>query len=265
MRITGLLASLLSVSVAVSAGCKKDQTSSRTEKDVAAEDSPKGTRNEPTNDAEARDDKKRDEWIRKLVRAFDFQKALAIEFETSATNVHGREGKTNGAGVFSILRTPGPTYRRVHMNNLHILPQDDNKQIGIEERLLWVTDGETLTHYGAVKTQAETTRSPYRHADMLQFGGRELFDIIQEHHVLEFKSEDTLYNRPVVVFDAMPKHGKGRLRHWFDIETGVRLRYKEWDASGELYFEMQSMQLEMEPEFPEDWFHPVLPDPNDSQ
>lgn len=263
MKMNRTLATFLLVGLAIPLGCKKDKpTDGGTEK-VATDAEVRQDASTPAPDAAKKElIAETKAAIDELVRAFESQQSVHMQFETSASYIPGRDGRTGGSGDFAILRTPEATFRRVNINNIHVVRVDDAKQVSVQEILVWVTDGVTLTHWAAVKTGSETTQTEYRHADMLQIGGSELFGIIQRGHVLTLTGKDTLDGRPVVIFEAKPKNGKGKTRHWFDAETGARIRYTEWDAAGEIYFKLRMTELTSGKEFPGDWFEPEFPDFN---
>lgn len=263
MKMKTALATFLLVGAAATLGCKKDQQTDTGKGKVSADtEVPRDSSTAAQNAEKQELVEKTNAAIDELARAFESQQSLHMQFETSASYIPGRDGKTGGSGDFAILRTPDATYRRVNINNMHIVRVDEAKQIGVQEIMVWVTDGVTLTHWAAVKTGSEKTQSEYRHADMLQIGGPELFDIIRRDNALTLKGKDTLDGRPVVIFEAKPKSGKGRTRHWFDAKTGARIRYTEWDAAGEIYYKLRMTELTSGEELPEDWFKPELPDLN---
>ncbi len=173
-----------------------------------------------------------------------------------------RKGSTNGDGTYDLLKEGDKTKIRFYTENvLRIDIGKKSSDLRTAEFLYWVTDGIVLyqsTHQA--KQYYVVTKTWYEDKDILQVGGPPLMYTLRSERHLESVEDSELDGRPVVVFKAVPPDGDWFELHYFDKETGIRLRLVEFDSDRVRQFEVTLTELDMNVEFEPDHFTLDIPE-----
>ncbi len=188
--------------------------------------------------------------------------SFSAKVETFVAQAIERKGKTVGDGTYDLLKEGDKTKIRFYTENvLHIDIGKEHSDLRTAEFLYWVTDGIVLyqsTHQA--QKYYVVTKTWYEEKDILQVGGPALMYTLRSERRLESVEEDVQEGRPVVVFKAVPPDGDWFELHYFDKETGIRLRFVEFDNDDVKKFELTLSELKTGVEFEPDHFTFEIPE-----
>ena len=187
-----------------------------------------------------------------------FSAAVATDFPQEAA---GKPGFTKGKGTYECAKRGDKLLIRFGLVNNLWIETGEAQRIHTGERLVFVYDGEFLYYQlQQPKTLKTTTKSVYEPDRILQFGGRELFRSLSETSSLKLAGEQMVDDRAAYVIEAAPTTGDGSAVHYFDKQTGARLKMIERDKDGKDTLTLTLSDLKADPEFSEDYFTYKLPE-----
>lgn len=195
--------------------------------------------------------------IRKLLDAWDHVQMASAKVDMLLDDAAGMEGDTKGEGRYDFLKDNGRTSIRFKLTNLLRIksPEEgDNSTYWTAERLIFVTDGAVLHRSIEQSGHTTATKVKYDPDDILQVGGRHLFDALQRVNRLSLLPDQTLQGKDVYVIEAESLDDDSKSIHYFEKETGIRLKMVEKDQSGGDYLAITLSEVDLSPQFEPDHF-----------
>ena len=195
--------------------------------------------------------------IRELLDAWDHVQMASTRIDMLLDDAAGMEGDTKGDGRYDFLKDNGRTSIRFKLTNLLRIksPEEgDNSEYWTAERLIFVTDGAVLFRFVEQSKHKTVTKAQYDPDDVLQVGGRHLLDALQRDNRLSLLSDQTLQGKDMYVIEAESLDGDSKSIHYFDKETGIRLKMVELDQSGRDYLTITLSEVDLSPQFEPDHF-----------
>jgi len=128
------------------------------------------------------------------------------------------------------------------------------------EILTYIRDGEFLYHLVRQYELVTATKYRYNPDRVLQIGGPQLLRSLAERNDLKLLPEEQIDDRATYVVEAKPKGGDWVSRHYFDKQTGIRLKLVELDEKGVETLSISLSELNFNPEFSEDLFTLIPPE-----
>jgi outer membrane lipoprotein-sorting protein len=186
-----------------------------------------------------------------------FSAAVATELPQEAAR---KPGVTKGKGTYECAKRGDKLLIRFGLVNNLWITTGDAKSIHTGEILLFVYDGEFLYSQLQQPQLKKTTKSVYEPDRVLQFGGRELFRSLSETNGLKLAGEQMVDDRAAYVIEATPTTGDGSAVHYFDKQTGARLKMIVRDKDGKDTLILTLSDLKADPELSEDYFTYKLPE-----
>jgi outer membrane lipoprotein-sorting protein len=198
--------------------------------------------------------------IADLVARWDQLQSFSAAVATELSQGAGKPGMTKGKGTYECARRGDKLLVRFGLVNNVWVETGDAKRIHTGEILLFVYDGEFLYSQLQQPQFKKTTKSVYEPDRVLQFGGRELFRGLSETNALKLAGEQIVDERAAYVIEATPTTGDGSAVHYFDKQTGARLKMIERDKDGKDTLTLTLSDLKANPELSEDYFIYKLPE-----
>ena len=241
-------------------GCKKKPVREAVPPDTTQTGEPQSTPEQTTSAAETL--KALDAVEQAWARTHSFSATVQIFVDQAI----GRPGSTSGDGTYDLLKEGDKTKIRFYMANaLRIDIAIEHSDLRTAEFLYWVTDGTVLyqsTHQA--KKYYVVNKTWYEDKDILHVGGPPLMYTLRSERRLESVEDEELDGRAVVVFKAVPPDGDWFELHYFDKETGIRLKLVEFDSGSDSdsvkKFELTLTELNMNVEFEPDHFTFEIPE-----
>lgn len=198
--------------------------------------------------------------IDELTARWEGVQALSLRLRTEIPNAGGMKGWTKGEGTYDLLRTEGTSKTRFWVfNNLSLHMENKNRK-KTAEVVMQVFDGQHLFLLNQQFEYQKVTKAKYDPARVLHFGGKNLFDSIVAESKVRLLPPESVDGREAVVLEEKPLDGSAVIRHWFDKETGMRIRLTEVGADGTQRLTLSTSDVNTAPEFAPDRFVFTLPD-----
>jgi len=198
--------------------------------------------------------------IADLVTRWDQLQSFSAAVATELSQGAGKPGMTKGKGTYECAKRGDKLLIRFRLVNNVWVETGEAKRVHTGERLVFVYDGEFLYYQLQQPQLNKTTKSVYEPDRILQFGGRELFHSLSETSSLKLAGEQIIDDRAAYVIEATPTTGDGSAVHYFDKQTGARLKMIERDKDGKNTLTLTLSDLKANPEFSEDYFTYKLPE-----
>ena len=195
--------------------------------------------------------------ILELVDAWGHVHMASAKVDTVLNAAGGLEGGTKGEGQYDFLNDNGHTSIRFKLTNMLRIkaPEEEgNVEYWTAERLIFVTDGAVLYRFVEQSKHKTVTKVEYNPDDILQVGGRRLLDALQRDNRLSLMPDQTLQGKDVYVIEAESLVGGAKSIHYFDKETGIRLKMAELDQSGKDFLTITLSEVDLSPQFEPDHF-----------
>jgi hypothetical protein len=190
--------------------------------------------------------------------------SFSADVKTLVWEAIGRAGRTEGNGKYDLAKRDGKCCIRFFMENLLVILADPEDKLGKQyrtaERLYWVTDGEVLYQLTLQHGLHRVTKSWHDESDIMHMGGEPLLSTLRDRRQVQRLQDDEIDGAPVYVLQSRPLDGDWTERHWFQKETGIRVKYVETDADGEQTFALKLTGLKTGVEFPPDHFTLDIPE-----
>jgi len=198
--------------------------------------------------------------IADLVARWDQLQSFSAAVATELSQGAGKPGLTKGKGAYECAKRGEKLLIRFRLVNNVWVKTGEAKRVHTGERLVFVYDGEFLYYQLEQPQLNKATKSVYEPDRILQFGGRELFRSLSETSSLKLAGEQMVDDRAAYVIEATPTTGDGSAVHYFDKQTGARLKMIERDKDGQETLTLTLSDLKANPEFSEDYFIYKLPE-----
>ncbi len=198
--------------------------------------------------------------IADLVARWDQLQSFSAAVATELSQGAGRPGLTKGKGMYECAKRGDKLLIRFRLLNNVWVETSEIQRVHTGERLVFVYDGEFLYYQLQQPQLNKATKSVYEPDRILQFGGRELFRSLSETSSLRLAGEQMVDDRAAYVIEATPTTGDGSAVHYFDKQTGARLKMIERDKTGQETLTLTLSDLKVNPEFSEDYFTYKLPE-----
>ncbi len=213
-------------------------------------------------EAKIADPKLRD-LIKSLTASFESLEAFSAETTLKLAEAGGMPGETLGKGLYKLLRADGKTKLRFDArNNITIdnLEAGEGNKYWTYEYITQIYDGEHL-YLQIRQTGFDRARKvDYDPNAILQLGGTELFSHLSQEDTLTLLPDDVIDERPTYAIRTTPTAGGLVGTHWFDKQTGIRLRIIETEGDGSEYFRLDVHNIDLKPSFEEGTFQYILPE-----
>jgi len=199
--------------------------------------------------------------IAELTARWDELQTFSAAVATELPQAAGNPGKTLGKGTYELAKRGAKRLFRLGLANTLWIDHGDAKSTQTGEILVFVYDGEFL--YSQLQQPQhfkKTTKSRYEPDRVLQIGGQDLFRGLTENNILKLGPEEIVDGRAAYVVEATPTTGKGSAVHYFDKQTGARLKMMVRDESGKSTLTLTLSDLNTSPVFSEDHFTYKLPE-----
>ena len=189
--------------------------------------------------------------------------SFSAKVETFVAQAIGRQGKTVGNGPYDLLKE-GKTgkIRFYAANELYIdIPEKEGSELRTAEFLYWVTDGTFLyqsTHQAP--KHLVVTKTWYDEKDVLQMAGPALMHTLRNDRTLKRLEDVELQERPCYAIEATPTDGGWSEHHYFEKETGIRIKFVEFDEQREKFFEVTLSEIQTNVEFEAKHFTLEIPE-----
>ncbi len=206
-------------------------------------------------------DEKTQSIIAELAKRWEEWPAFSADVATVLPTAAGKPGVTKGKGTYVWTKRGDKRLIRFFLSNWLKFDLGDTKTAITSEVLIFLYDGEFL--YSQLQQPIEfkeTTKSRYQPERILQIGGQDLFKTLAETNELKLVGEEMLDVRAAYVIEARPVTGNGSSVHYFDKQTGARLKMIERDESGKAVLTLSLSNLNTNPELSEDRFIYTLPE-----
>jgi len=228
--------------------------------------------------------------IDKLIAKWNEIDAVSVSFKTRLPEAAGSPGSTLGTGKFDYVKIDAGIRIWYWMFNELWFDQEGGKKILTAENLISVYDGEFLYQQVAQYEFLQTTKTRYHPDKILQIGGVELFRRLRELNTLRPVGEETLTGSLIpketeapeetkglegrqtagdvgflegmetYVIEATPKDGDWKETHWFDKETGIRVRLLQTGKEETPALLLEVIGIDLDPKFDDDHFVYKLPE-----
>lgn len=201
--------------------------------------------------------------ITELSQAWDKVTSFSGTIHTELEEAIEREGRTVGEGTYDLLRSDNGTKIRFELaNTLYIETGWENRaQLATAEILSWVTDGtfmyqstqQAKKYHKVVKTRSNPDT-------ILQMAAPIVLRKLSSNYDLELLPDEVADGKKVTVIKASPRHGTWTEKHFFDKESGVRVKHLELDNNGKQTYLLTLTDLKTNVEFESDHFIFEMPD-----
>ena len=199
--------------------------------------------------------------IAELTARWDELQAFSAAVATELPQAAGNPGTTQGKGTYEWSKRGEKRLIRFGLVNTLRIETGEAKAILTGEILIFLYDGEFLySQLQQPRIFKQTTKSRYEPDRVLQIGGKDLFRGLSETNSLKLRPEEMVDGRAAYVIETTPTTGKGSTVHYFDKQTGVRLKMIEGDETGKATFTLTLSDLNTSHEFSEDYFTYKLPE-----
>lgn len=202
--------------------------------------------------------------VDEMLNAWDGVQAVSANVETFMPKALGQPGTTNGSGTYDLLKKNGKVLIRFDVVNtmkLDIADDPEHTQYYAGERLRWVVDGDVIYHWfqqpdfkKAGEVVERATKEPYSPDKIVQIGGQPLFDQLRHDFDLRRLPDIDYEGRPVYVLRGDAHGANWHSLHYFDKESGIRVRMVENEADGSASLRILLKHLDLAPEFGPDHF-----------
>jgi len=187
--------------------------------------------------------------------------SCSLKIETNMKQAIEGPGTTQGTGSFDYSRKdPIPLVKFGMVNKLHIY-YDQTKRYQTMETLDILVDGEFMYSTLHQPKHWVATKTAYDPLQILPFGGPLLWKDLTEHYALSLQPDELHLDRPVVVIQGLPIDGDNFIsRHYFDKESGIRVKLTHVDSEGRTKLSIEVTEMTLNTTFPEGHFTFVLPE-----
>lgn len=129
-----------------------------------------------------------------------------------------------GQGFYECMKKDGKLLARFEVVN-RIVRKDEVAELMRDERkVVTVLDGESLYVYTEGGGMPTAHRYPAKSDQIIQLGGRHLFNQLHQLNELEVLPDETIDGRAVYVIGGIPKDTGGRATYYFDQQTGIMVK-----------------------------------------
>lgn len=195
---------------------------------------------------------------------------LSAVIHTEMPNAAGMDGTTKGIGEYAYQRSDGDPLLCLRLRNVLSISKETTLPDGrtsnmlyTEEEIVTTHDGDSMWQRISQLNNQQMFKRKYDPAEVLQLGGRDLWDTLVEgttvtrlpdEHVEEAGGLDAHK------FSVTPLDGDWTSVHWFDKETGLRLKTVETGPDKTVTLTMWVDQINFDPQFAEDRFVVSVPE-----
>jgi hypothetical protein len=199
-----------------------------------------------------------------MITAWQGVEAVSAEVETYMSSALGQPGMTAGGGTYDLSKRGGTLRIRFAMNNelrLNLADAKETEHFFAIEALRWLVDGDMIYHsyhqpdFKRVgETVARATKEKYSPDKVVQIGGKALFDQLERDFDLQRLPDIEYEGRQVYVLRGNARGGDWHSLHYFDKESGIRVRMVENDADGSASLRITLKDVNLTPAFEPDHF-----------
>lgn len=193
-----------------------------------------------------------------LADKFEKLGAMSATLKTELASAAGGAGTTEGTGNYEFKMQDGKRLIRVWLSNSLTIAGNDTLY-HTAEVVDDIYDGEFLYKHIQQHKLKQVTKRAYVPSAVLQIGGHEVIRQLTGGYDLKWAGEETLGDATTVVIEAAPVGGDWKAKHWFDKQTGIRLRWLETNKRNEKTVDITLSDINLRPEFSEDNFKPKIP------
>ena len=249
---------LLTATIGLSHGCKKKTASPTKPVQSTNTDTPGAPAAEQPGSA-----MNTNQTLDAIERAWAKTHSFSAKIETFVAQAIGREGRTEGNGTYDMLNEGKKAKIRFYTANaLYIaIPDKKDSDLRTAEFLYWVTDGTFLyqsTHQAP--KHYVVTKTWYDEKDVLQVAGPALMHTLRNDRKLKRLEDVALQERPCYAIEATQTDGSRIERHYFDKETGIRIKFVEFDEQHEKFLEITLSEVKTDVEFEAEHFTLEIPE-----
>jgi|GEM_PF-6823979 len=208
--------------------------------------------------------------INELCKKWDRVEKLSAAIRTTSPSAAGMKGTTKGEGDYAYQKTDGNPLIRLHLRNMMRIEKETTLPDGRKspliltgEVLIYLSDGQYLWQTITQPDYKRLYKRRYDPAEVLQLGGRALWDTLTDGTILERLADEKVKeveNKDAYVFSITPMDGDWTSIHWFDKETGLRLKTVEKDAQGKETLTLWLENIDFDPQFDPDRFVFKIPE-----
>ncbi len=201
--------------------------------------------------------------ITELSQAWDKVTSFSGTIHTELGQAIEREGRTIGEGTYDLLQTDGGVKIRFELSNtLYIETGWENRaQLATAEILSWVTDGAVMyqstqqakKYHKVIKTRSNPDA-------ILQMIAPIVLRKLASGNTLTLLPDEVIDGKKVTVIQALPTNGTWTETHYFDKETGIRVKHIELDKNGKQTYLLTLTDLKTNVEFEDDHFTFEVPE-----
>jgi len=184
--------------------------------------------------------------IDELSAAWDKIDKLSLTVESEARRDLGDKADSKGKGLYSYQREGDRVRIHYYLNN-SIKFFFGTDQYHTWERVEWVVDGDIMEYLVLQYENRRLVRSKYDPNNVLQPGGKILFDSLRAGNDLRLKGEESFQDMEVYVIEAKPTDGDGLGLHYFDKKTGIRVKWLETAGNGDKLLQMTVPKINLSP------------------
>lgn len=196
--------------------------------------------------------------IADLVAKFEKHEGITATVQTEMSQAAEGEGSTGGNGIYDCKKQDGKWLIHFWITNTLTLHTDD-KNYMTGEILHDLYDGEFLYRRLQQPKLRNFVKQHYSPNAILQIGGRALFQALAEKYDLKLLTEAEGGESPTHVIEASPLTGAWTTKHYFDKETGIRMRIQEFNEQDEKVLTLELSEIKLNPEFGPTAFTPMMP------
>lgn len=197
--------------------------------------------------------------IADAVAKWDQLQGVTATVKTKLEQAAGTTGTTVGEGTYECQTREGKLLIRFWITNT-IRFHEESRSVLTGEIIDDLYDGEYLFKQLQQPKLKQVTKRAYAPGTILQIGGRELFRSLSEKYDLRLAGEETVNEQPAYVIEAIPLEGSWKTKHYFDKQTGIRVKMVELDDQGAETLSVELSEIKLNPEFSEDTFRYTLPE-----
>jgi len=208
------------------------------------------------------------EAIATLTDRWSQHESVTATVTTLLPTAFGGEGVTRGKGSYSYRKKGKREFGiRHYTENNVVVEEEEGRKLVTKERIWFVTDGKLIhsliqEHEQLVPEHGGFVAKKWRYSPqgMILIGGRDLFKDLRDNYRLALLPDETVEGHEVYVIEATPREQNWRAVHYFDKQTGVRVKFVEFDNGNEAAFTFTLSDIKLNPEIDEGLFKLELPE-----
>ncbi len=177
---------------------------------------------------------------RELSKKWEAVRSFTAKTETViASDRWGRTLNKTTSGTIAFLRRDGHPWLRLDLTTSEFFKFKATEKSN-RQTMKSVSDGRVVTTV-AWRSDGGIVAYRVKHAPLdADLGGEALFDALGEHHALTLMPSEAVGGRGAYVIRAVPimpeKNISDAYYHYFDIETGIRIKLVGMDKEGKVEF-----------------------------